>query len=78
VFECQRKPIVDKVHCAMDNQRWMTDEEIEREYRYRYHERLGFLVGDGEANAAAKRIARAEADKWKAAAIASVSKERGE
>lgn len=46
----------------------LTD-EIEREYSYRYYERLGLLAGAGPVTPEIDAMARAEADAWKKEAL---------
>lgn len=47
----------------------LSDEEIEAEWKYKFAERLGIMCGDGFFTPQQRRIAIAEADHWKYAAI---------
>lgn len=44
-----------------------TPEEIESEWRYRYHERIGICCGTRTPTEAEKRLAEKEANEWKKA-----------
>lgn len=47
-------------------------EEIQREWKYRYTERIGILCDDREPTVQQKQLAGREADEWEAAMAATV------